>query len=143
MGGNHPNLEAMSVKLIIQTTKGIIRDQSVRRTVMFVIVIVALLMLFAGVTFLSGWLAEDRWIFLIYWVACMWLTMTSILLAIFDLLSVRLLLRRKRSKPGTSRSTSSSASAGVVSRFWVEMVTLSAGESSRAVSIRVAVTRTC
>jgi cytochrome b subunit of formate dehydrogenase len=88
----------MSVKVLIQTTKGIIRDQSVRRTVMFVIVLAALLMVFAGMTFLSGWLAGDKWTFLIYWVACAWLAMTSILLAIFDLLAVQLLLRRERKR---------------------------------------------
>ena len=86
----------MSVKVLIQTTKGIIRDQSVRRTVMFVIVLAALVMVFAGATFLSGWLAGDKWIFLIYWVACAWLTMTAILLAIFDLIAVQLILRREK-----------------------------------------------
>jgi len=86
----------MSVNVIIQTTKGIIRDQSVRRMAMFVIVIMALVMVFAGVTFLNGWLSGNPWIFLIYWVACAWLTLTSILLAIFDLLAVKLLLRRER-----------------------------------------------
>ena len=98
LAGTHPVLARMSVKLLLQTTQGIIRDQAVRRVAMFVIVIAALLMLFAGVTFLAGWLEGDRWVFLIYWVVCAWLTMTAILLAIFDLIAVRLLLRRERRK---------------------------------------------
>ncbi|HWB59759.1 MAG TPA: hypothetical protein VG733_09710 [Chthoniobacteraceae bacterium] len=85
-----------SVKIIIQTTKGIIRDQQVRRAAMFILVLGAMVMLAAGVTFLNAWLLNNRWLFLLYWLVCMWLTLTSILLAIFDLLTVRLLLRRER-----------------------------------------------
>ena len=86
----------MSVKTIILTTKGIIRDQAVRRAAMAVLLVAALLMAVAGATFLSGWLGGDKWIFLIYWIVCAWLTMTSILLAIFDLIAVRLLMRSER-----------------------------------------------
>ena len=56
---------------------------------MFVIVIAALVLLFAGVTFLSGWLLENPMIFLIYWAVCAWLTLTTILLALYDLLATR------------------------------------------------------
>jgi len=86
----------MSLKFIILTTKGIIRDQAVRRAAMLVIVLAALLMAVAGATFLSGWLAGDKWVFLIYWLFCAWLTLTAILLSIFDLLVVRVLLRREQ-----------------------------------------------
>jgi hypothetical protein len=85
----------MSVKIIIQTTKGIIRDQAVRRAAMLVLALSAMAMLGVGATLLNGWLLANRWIFLLYWLVCAWLTMTAALLAIFDLLAVRLLLRRE------------------------------------------------
>jgi hypothetical protein len=86
----------MYFKSIIHTTKGIIRDQKVRRGAMFILVLAALLMAFAGSTFLNGWLVADKWTFLIYWLVCAWLTMTAMLLALFDMLAVRLLLRREQ-----------------------------------------------
>lgn len=86
----------MSVKAIILTTKGIIRDQAVRRTAMFILAVVSMLMVAAGSTFLNGWLMGDKWIFLLYWIVCAWLVMTMALLAIFDMLAVRLLLRREQ-----------------------------------------------
>src|SRR5579862_6171189 len=86
----------MYFKSIILSTKGIIRDQTVRRWAMFILVIGALLMAFAGSTFLNGWLIADKWMFLLYWLVCAWLVMTAMLLAVFDLLAVRLLLRREQ-----------------------------------------------
>lgn len=87
---------SMSVKVIIQTSKGIVRDQAVRRVAMFILVLGAMLMVAAGVTFLNDWLVANRWTFLLYWMICAWITLTAILLAIFDLLAVRVLLRRER-----------------------------------------------
>ena len=86
----------INVKAIILTTKGIIRDQVVRRWAMFVLLLAAMVMVAAGTTFLAGLLAENKWIFLIYWIVCFWLVMTVTLLAVFDMLMVRLLLRRER-----------------------------------------------
>ncbi len=86
----------MYFKSLVHSTKGIIRDQSVRRVAMFILVLAALLMAFAGSTFLNGWLLSNKWIFLLYWLVCAWLTLTAMLLAIFDLLTVRLLLRREQ-----------------------------------------------
>ena len=89
---------SFAVKYIILITKGVIRDQSSRRMVMFVIVLAALVMLFAGVTFLGGWLAENPVIFLVYWAACGWMTFAAILLALFDLIVVRAQERRERQR---------------------------------------------
>lgn len=86
----------MYFKSIIHSTKGIIRDQTVRRWAMFILVLASLVMAFAGSTFLNAWLIADKWIFLLYWLVCAWLVLTSMLLAIFDLLAVRLLLRREQ-----------------------------------------------
>lgn len=86
------------MKFIIPITKGVIRDQHSRRMAMFVIVIVALLTLFAGATFLSGWLSENPLIFLGYWAGCAWLTLCSVLLAVYDLIVTRAEARRERRK---------------------------------------------
>jgi hypothetical protein len=84
------------LKLVILITKGLIRDQHTRRMAMFVIVLAALAMLFAGATFLSDWLRAAPWWFLIYWAACAWLTFCAVLMALFDLLLVRARARRVR-----------------------------------------------
>jgi|SRR5262249_32032842 len=71
--------------------RGLMRDQTMRRKAMFWVVIVAVLMLFLGATVLAPVLdpqAHPGW-FILYWLACAWLTMTIVLLAIFDLLLVR------------------------------------------------------
>jgi hypothetical protein len=75
--------------------RGLLRDQTMRRKAMFWIVIVAVVMLFCGATFLAPWLdAKTRpgW-FILYWLACGWVTVTAVLLAIFDLLLVRVQAR--------------------------------------------------
>jgi hypothetical protein len=58
---------------------------------MFITLLVAMLMLFCGITFLQPLLSPREhpvW-FLLFWVACAWLTLTAFLLALFDLLMVR------------------------------------------------------
>lgn len=63
---------------------------------MFVVVLVALAMLFLGATFLGGLLREHPVVFIIYWVACGWFAFTSILLALYDLLALRIEERDSR-----------------------------------------------
>ncbi|HEY2712365.1 MAG TPA: hypothetical protein VGI60_07610 [Chthoniobacterales bacterium] len=78
--------------------RGLVRDQTMRRKAMSWTVIVALLMLFCGATFLAPWLdpkIRPGW-FLLYWLACAWVTVTVVLLAIFDLLVVRTQARMER-----------------------------------------------
>ena len=84
------------MKLIIAITRGLIRDQNTRRHAMFVLVLAALLMLFAGGTFLSGWLLGQPVIFILYWIACGWLTLAAVLLSFLDVLMLRLKLRHER-----------------------------------------------
>jgi hypothetical protein len=79
-------------------TRGLLRDQTMRRKTMFAMVIVALVMLFSGATFLAPVLdpkTRPCW-FLLYWLACVWVTVTAVLLAIFDLLLVRLQARDEK-----------------------------------------------
>ena len=82
----------------VHATRGLIRDQTMRRKTMFVLLVVALVMLFLGSTFLPGFLnaREHPVWFTIYWFACGWLTLTAMLLALFDLLMVRVAARRAK-----------------------------------------------
>lgn len=86
----------MKTSLLI--AKGIIQDQSMRRSAMFVVLLAALVLLFLGVTFLNGFLSERLGLFLIYWGACGWLTLTAILMAIYDLLRLRTYAREEKEK---------------------------------------------
>ena len=79
-------------------TRGLLRDQAMRRKTMFWTVIVALVMLFCGATFLAPILdpkTRPGW-FTFYWLACAWVTVTVVLLAIFDLLLVRVQARDEK-----------------------------------------------
>jgi uncharacterized membrane protein (DUF485 family) len=86
----------MSLKYLIQVTRGIIRDGSTRRMAMFVLVIIAMLMVFVGAVFLNSWLLATPVLFIAYWIVCGWLTFTAVLLAIYDLIAVRVRLNRER-----------------------------------------------
>jgi hypothetical protein len=79
---NHP-------RFLIQVCKGLIRQQRPRRHLMFYSVLIALLMLFAGATFLWPLLRDSPLFFLSWWAACGWITLLAILLALYDLRKVR------------------------------------------------------
>ncbi len=74
---------------IILITKGILNDRTMRRQVLFWIVVAALAWLGVGAVLLDAWLSQHPILFLLYWGACLWLTLTSALLALYDALSVR------------------------------------------------------
>ena len=80
---------------IILVTKGILRDRQMRRTVLFWLIVAALGMLGMGAALLDGWLSEHPLLFLLYWGACFWLTLTALLLALYDLLALRGAARRE------------------------------------------------
>jgi len=96
---------------VIHATRGLVRDQNTRRKTMFVIVLVAVVMLFLGATFLAPALDPHHrpgW-FIFYWFVCAWWTVLAVLLAVFDLLLVRARgraarrgLRQEFSQPGDS-----------------------------------------
>ncbi len=81
-----------------QSARGILRDQSARRWTMFALLVAAMAMLFLGSTFLREFLnpREHAVLFIIYWLSCAWLTLTALLLAIFDVLLVRAAARAAR-----------------------------------------------
>lgn len=87
-----------TASFVVHATRGLIRDQTTRRKAMFILLIVALSMLLAGSTFLQAPLnpREHPFAFLLFWIACGWLTLTALLLALFDFLMVRLESRRDR-----------------------------------------------
>lgn len=65
---------------------------------MFVTILLAMLFVFSGATFLQPILSSREhpaW-FLLFWLACAWLTMTALLLAVFDLLLMRAQSRAAR-----------------------------------------------
>jgi uncharacterized membrane protein len=78
--------------------RGLVRHQRMRRKAMFWTVLLAVGMLFCGATFLAPVLnprERPGW-FIFYWLACAWVTITVVLLAIFDLLMVRAQARAQR-----------------------------------------------
>jgi membrane protein implicated in regulation of membrane protease activity len=83
------------LRTIILMTRGILLDPRSRRWAMFILLLAALAMLFAGSTFLSGEI-NTPWSFLVYWGICAWLTLAALLLALWDLLLLRVAARRER-----------------------------------------------
>jgi hypothetical protein len=85
-----------TLSFAVHATRGVIRDQIIRRKAMFVLLIVAMVLLFSGSTFLQNRLnpREHPICFILFWLVCAWVTVTAMLLAIFDLLMVRLEARR-------------------------------------------------
>jgi hypothetical protein len=85
-----------TASFVVHATRGVIRDQTTRRKTMFVLLVVALVLLFGGSTFLGSILNPHEhpgW-FIFYWFVCGWLTLTAMLLALFDLLIVRAQARK-------------------------------------------------
>ena len=99
MTNNSPEEKHLrTTSFVIHATRGVIRDQTIRRKTMFAVLIVALVLVFAGSTFLQPILTpkdHPGW-FIFYWFACAWLTLTAMLLAFFDILVVRTQARKTR-----------------------------------------------
>ena len=85
-----------TTSFVVHATRGVIRDQTTRRKAMLFLLALALLLLIAGFTFLAPALnpREHPWRVVLFWIVCIWLTFTALLLALFDLLVVRLQARR-------------------------------------------------
>lgn len=87
-----------AVSFIVHATRGLVRDQKTRRWAMFVVLLAAMCLVFAGSTFLQAPLnpRAHPFGFILFWIICGWLTLTAFLLALFDFLMVRLESRRAR-----------------------------------------------
>src|SRR6266568_8488516 len=101
-----------TTSFVVHATRGVIRDQNTRRKAMLFLLVLALLLLISGFTFLQSALnpQEHPWRVILFWIVCIWLTFTALLLALFDLLVLRLQARRAehalREKLEATRSTS-------------------------------------
>jgi hypothetical protein len=91
-----PGKPLRTLSFVVHATRGIIRDQNVRRKTMFVLLIIAMALLFCGSTFLAPIITprEHPGWFIFFWFVCAWLTLTAMFLAIFDLLMVKLQARK-------------------------------------------------
>ena len=80
-----------TVSFVVHATRGVIRDQPTRRKAMVILLALAVLMLLAGFTVFQSMMnpREHPWFVISFWIACVWLTFTAMLLAVFDLLIVR------------------------------------------------------
>ena len=86
----------------LQAARGLVRDQRSRRMTMSGLVLSAVVLLFLGATFLAPVLdphVRPGW-FIFYWAVCAWITLTAVLLALFDLLIVRAEARAARRSLG-------------------------------------------
>jgi len=85
-----------TTSFVAHATRGVIRDQNTRRKAMLLLLAGALLLLISGFTFLQSALnpREHPWRVIFFWIACIWLTFTALLLALFDLLVLRSQARR-------------------------------------------------
>ncbi|HEX5176695.1 MAG TPA: hypothetical protein VFV83_06695 [Chthoniobacteraceae bacterium] len=83
-------------KLVIQISKGLIRDHQTRRWTMFYALLAAMLMLFTGAVLIDSWLRDRVVLLLAWWAACAWLTLLALLLAMFDILVIRAAARQER-----------------------------------------------
>jgi len=87
-----------TVSFIVHASRGVIRDHNTRRKTMLMLLVIALVLLFSGSTFLQSALnsrAHPGW-FILFWLTCAWLTLTAMLLAVFDLLIVKLEARKAK-----------------------------------------------
>lgn len=107
-----------TTSFVVHATRGVIRDQNTRRKAMLLLLAVALLLLISGFTFLQSALnsREHPWRVIFFWIVCIWLTFTALLLALFDLLVLRLQARRAerelREKLDAARLRQSSGTGG-------------------------------
>src|SRR6266536_2883420 len=101
-----------TISFVVHATRGVIRDQNTRRKEMLLILAHELLLLIVVFTFLQPALNPQKhpWRVILFWIVCIWLTFTALLLALFDLLLLRLQARRVeralREKLEATRSTS-------------------------------------
>jgi uncharacterized membrane protein len=91
MNESREETDLKTVSFVVHATRGLIRDQKTRRKAMVFCLALAVLMLLAGFTVFQTALdpREHPWFVILFWIACVWLTFTAMLLAIFDLLIIR------------------------------------------------------
>jgi hypothetical protein len=93
-----PKKRFQVVPFTVHATRGLLRDERSRRRTMAFSMVIAVVMLVAGLTVLRPWLnpQEHPWRFIFFWFACAWETLLVLLLALLDLLLVRAQARAAR-----------------------------------------------
>jgi hypothetical protein len=93
-----PEKRLRMMPFTVHATRGLLRDQRSRRKTMAISLVIAVVLLVAGLTVLRPWLDphEHPWRFIFYWLVCAWETLLVLLLALFDLLLVRAQTRAAR-----------------------------------------------
>ena len=93
-----PSNRPWMARFIIQVTQGLVRDERTRRKAMALLIFVAVAMVAAGLTGLRSWLEprEHTGRFILFWFACAWVTLTTLLLALLDMLMIRAKARQAR-----------------------------------------------
>jgi hypothetical protein len=93
-----PEKKLRMMPFTIHATRGLLRDQQSRRKTMAISLIIAVVLMVAGLTVLRPWLDphEHPWRFIFYWLVCAWDTVLVLLLALFDLLLMRAQTRAAR-----------------------------------------------
>lgn len=83
--------ELRPVSFAAHASRGLIRNPKTRRRLMLAVVVVALCMVIGGATFLRATINPNQHLFrfILFWMACAWLTILALLLALFDLLMLR------------------------------------------------------
>jgi peptidoglycan biosynthesis protein MviN/MurJ (putative lipid II flippase) len=68
--------------------RAILHDRAARRKVIARMVLLALLVMAAGLWLVDDWLASSAWLFLLWWAGCAVLTCVVMLFALYDALAV-------------------------------------------------------
>src|ERR1700738_3721981 len=101
-----------TTSFVVHATRGVMREQNTRRKAMLLLLALALLLLISGFTVLQPALnpREHPWRVILFLIVCIWVHFSALLLALFDLLVLRLQARRAdralREKLDAARSTS-------------------------------------
>jgi len=82
----------------VQATRGLLRDPKSRRKVMTLLLVAGLGLVVLGIFGRKSWLEPHEYPrrFILFWLACGWITLTALLLALLDLLLVRAQAKRAR-----------------------------------------------
>lgn len=75
--------------------RAILHDRAARRKVIGRMLLLALMLMAAGIWLVADWLAENPWRFLLWWGACALITAMVMLFALYDALAV---IREEREK---------------------------------------------
>ena len=79
----------LASRMAVAISKTLLRHQQSRRKLMFAVSVAAMLVTFLGFTLLEGFLSDHPLLFAFYWLLCAGLVIFMVLLAIYDLATVR------------------------------------------------------